>query len=94
MSESVFLESSNTFANKLLNLEFEMNLKSNRDNKSVDEILKTYFDILSLYEKSLILPLNENDKTKLQERKEDIYLELKMFKLDLEMKEQFYAIPV
>lgn len=78
VSESIYLESSDSFVNRLLRLGHEMNLKLNRDNKSSDEILQIYFDILSLYEKLLFLPLNENDKSRLQERKEDIYLELKL----------------
>ena len=59
----------------------------NKD-KCADDIYQTYFERLSLYEKSSILPLNESDKVILQDQKEDIYLELKLFKLKQEMKEQ------
>jgi hypothetical protein len=53
-----------------------------------------YFDRLSLYEKSSILPLNERDKLLLQDKKEDIYVELKLFKFKQDMKEQLDNIVI
>ncbi len=88
MSASVFLESSHAFVDKLLVLDNELKAKICNKDKSADEIYETCFERLSLYEKSSILPLNESDKVILQNQKEDIYLELKLFKLKQEMKEQ------
>jgi len=72
MSESVFLESSHSFVDKLLDLDNEMKAKMCGKGKSADEIYQMYFDILSLYEKSSILPLNESDKLLLQDKKEQL----------------------
>ena len=88
MSESSLSVSSHAFVNKLLNLDNEMNAEICGKDKSADEIYQIYFDRLSLYEKSTILPLNESDKLLLQDKKEDIYVELKLFKFKQDMKEQ------
>ncbi len=88
MSESVILESSHLIVDKLSFLENEMKSKIERNDNSVDEIYQMYFDILSLYEKSTILPLDENNKLLLQDKKEDIYLELKLFKIKQDLKKQ------
>ena len=88
MSESAFLESSHAFVDKLLDLDNELKARIGEKDKSADEIYQTYFERLSLYEKSLILPLNESDKVLLQNKKEDIYLELKLFKFKQDMKKQ------
>ena len=88
MSESTFLESSHAFLDKLVDLDNELKATICEKDKSADEIYQTYFERLSLYERSSILPLNESDKVLLQDKKEDIYLELKLFKLKQEMKEQ------
>jgi Cdc6-like AAA superfamily ATPase len=88
MSESAFLESSHALVEKLLDLDNELKARICEKGKSADEIYQTYFERLSLYEKSLILPLNENDKVLLQNKKEDIYLELKLFKFKQDMKKQ------
>ncbi len=88
MSESAFLESSHAFVDKLLDLDNELKARICEKDKSADDIYQTYFERLSLYEKSSILPLTESDKVLLQDKKEDIYLELKLFKLKQEMKEQ------
>ena len=88
MSESAFLESSHAFVDKLLDLDNELKARIGEKDKSADEIYQTYFERLSLYEKSLILPLNESDKVLLQNKKEDIYLELKLFKFNQDMKKQ------
>jgi hypothetical protein len=88
MSESTLSVSSHTFVNKLLSLDSEMNAEICGKHKSADEIYQIYFDRLSLYEKLSILPLNESDKLLLQDKKEDIYVELKLFKFKRDMKEQ------
>ncbi|WP_458745932.1 hypothetical protein [Candidatus Nitrosocosmicus sp. T] len=88
MSKSSLSVSSHTFVNKLLSLDNEMNAEICGKDKSADEIYQIYFDRLSLYEKLSILPLNESDKLLLQDKKEDIYVELKLFKFKQDMKEQ------
>lgn len=85
---SAFSESSNAFISKLLELDNKINAKIWEKDKSADEIYQMYFDRLSLYEKSSILPLNEHDKLLLQDKKEDIYVELKLFKFKQDMEEQ------
>ena len=88
MSESVFLESSHAFVDNLLDLDNELKAKICDKDKTADEIYQTYIGRLSLYEKSSILPLSESDKILLQDKKEDIFLELKLFKFKQEMKKQ------
>lgn len=92
MSESAFLISSDTFVHNLLDLDNEVNIKINENDKSSDEIHQMYLDRLSLYEKSSILPLNEKDKLLLQSKKEDLYVELKLLKLNQEIKKQLNSI--
>jgi hypothetical protein len=77
---SQFLETSNVFVKNLLDLDNQMKAKISSGFKSVDDINQMYLERLSLYEKSYILPLNENDKLFLQYKKDDVYLELKLFK--------------
>ena len=92
MSESAFLISSDTFVHNLLDLDNEVNIKINENDKSSDEIHQMYLDRLSLYEKSSILPLNEKHKLLLQSKKEDLYVELKLLKLNQEIKKQLNSI--
>ena len=94
MSLSAFSESSNAFVHKLLDLDDKINAKICEKDNSADEIYQMYFDRLSLYEKSSILPLNENDKLLLQDKKEDIYVELKLFKFKQDMEEQLDNIQI
>ena len=84
MSQS--LETSNVFIRNLLELDNQMKAKIFSGFKSVDDINQMYLERLSLYEKSSILPLNENDKLLLQYKKDDVYLELKLFKCKQDMK--------
>lgn len=94
MSISTFADSSNAFVNKLLDLDNEIKAKICEKDKSADEIYQMYFDRLSLYEKSSILPLNENDKLLLQDKKEDIYVELMLFKFKQDMEEQLDKVQI
>lgn len=87
MSESAFLASSHALVSTLLNLDNEVNATI-----GANEIHQTYIDRLSLYEKLSILPLNEKDKLLLQNKKEDLYIELKLFKVKQEMKKQLDSI--
>jgi hypothetical protein len=51
-----------------------------RDNaKRVNKVYKMYLKILPLLEKFCIFILNEGDKELLQNIKEDVYLELKLY---------------
>jgi hypothetical protein len=88
MSESVFLESSHVFVGQVLDLDNELKTKICEKDKSADEIYQAYFERLSLYEKASILPLSESYKMLLQDKKEDIFVEFKMFKFKQEMKKQ------
>lgn len=45
-----------------------------------------YLERLSLFEKLCILPLSEEDKELLQNRKEDVYLELKLYNMKTNVK--------
>lgn len=45
-----------------------------------------YLERLSLFEKLCILPLSEEDKELLQNRKEDVYLELKLYNMKANVK--------
>ena len=92
MSVSAFLSSSHTFVQKILNLDNEVTAVISTKDKSDDEIHQMLLDRLSLYEKSSILPLNENDKLLLQDKKEDLYVELKLFKVKQEIKKQLDSI--
>jgi hypothetical protein len=88
MSESVFLESSHVLVDQLLDLDDELKTKICENDKNADEIYQTYFERLSLYEKASILLLSESDKILLQDKKEDIFVEFKMFMFKQEMKKQ------
>ncbi len=88
MSESSHSATSGAFVHQLLDLDNEMKAKICEKGKSAAEIYQTYFDILSLYEKTSILPLNESDKLLLQDKKEDLYLQFKLFKFKQGIKEQ------
>ena len=84
----VFLESSIAFVHQLLDLDNELKAKIYEKDKSSDEIYQTYLERLSLYEKASLLPLSESYKILLQDKKEDIFVEFKMFKFEQEMKKQ------
>lgn len=88
MSELVFLESSHAFVNQLLDLDNELKAKICDKDKSADQIYQTYLERLSLYEKASILLLSESDKILLQDNKEDLFVEFKMFEFKQEMKKQ------
>ena len=92
MSESAYLESSHVFVHNLLNLANEVNTAISKKDKSADAIYQMYIDILTLYEKSSILPLSESDKLLIQDKKEEIYLRFKLFKIKQDMKNQLADI--
>ena len=89
---STFLETSNIFVRKVLEFDNEMKAKVSEENINVDDINQMYLERLSLYEKSSLLPLNENDKLFLLHKKEDAYLEFKLFKFEQDMQRQLSDI--
>ena len=89
MSDSISLEYSPSIVDKLLSLDNEMKARVvDGKNENVNEIYQSYFDRLTLYEKSTLVPMSESDKLLLQDKKEDLYIELKLFKLKQELKRQ------
>ena len=92
MSQSIYPDTSSAFVKQLLALDNEISSKMRTGDRVVNEIFQIYFDRLSLFEKSCILPLTESDKLLLQARKEDIYVELKMYTLKQNLKSQLDGI--
>jgi len=89
MSDSVFLESNQSFVDKICRLDNELQAEiANGKHKKDGEIYQSYLDRLSFYEKSSLVPLSECDKVLLQDKKENLYLELKLFKLKQEVIKQ------
>ncbi len=94
MSESLFLEYSHSIIDKLSGLDDQLKAKICEKDKSAEEIYQMYLEILSWYEKSSILPLKENDKLLLQDKKEEIYLEFKLFKFKQDMEKQLREVQI
>ena len=92
MSQYSYPETSSAFVEELLALDNEISSKMRIVDRDVNEIFQIYFERLSIYEKSSILPLTESDKLLLQARKEDIYVELKMYTLKQNLKSQLDGI--
>lgn len=88
MSQTVFRDTNSAFVKQLLALDDEISAKIKDDAKSVNEVYQMYLERLSLLEKSCILPLSEEDKELLQNIKDDVYLELKLYKLKANVKKQ------
>lgn len=88
MSGSTYLESSGAFVKQLLNLDIELATKTCTKDQSADEIYHLYSNRLSLLEKSSIIPLPQGDKLLLEHKKEDVYVELMLFKIKQDIKEQ------
>jgi len=81
-------EASRDFVNKIIKLDIELASKSVGKDIPVKEVYKILNQRLSLYEKAPTIPLVETDIMSLEYRKADISLELKMFKLKQDIKEQ------
>lgn len=92
MYESLFLEYSRSIIDKLSDLDDQLKAKICEKDKSDNEIYQMYLEILSWYEKSSILPLNESERLLLQDKKEDIYLEFKLFKFKQDMEKQLREV--
>jgi len=87
MSSTVYLETSRAFVDKLLSVDNELEAKiMDGKDKKADEIYRLYFDRLSLYEMACLVPLSKNHKLFLQNKKEEIYVDLKWFKSKQELK--------
>lgn len=81
MSELPYSESSSALIDQLLYIDWELSAKIYRGGKKTDEICQLYYDRLSFLEKFSLIPLTEENKLLLEDKKEDIYLEFKLFKL-------------
>ena len=81
-------EASRDFVNKIIKLDIELASKSVGKDIPVKEVYKILNQRLSLYEKAPTIPLVETDIMSLEYRKADISLELKMFRLKQDIKEQ------
>lgn len=82
MAQSVYPEASSAFVKELISLDREIAARMRFDRDSVNENYQTYFERLSMFEKSSILPVSEDDRTLLKSLKEDLYLELKLYNLN------------
>ena len=81
MSELTYSESSGAFVDQLLYIDTELATRMRINDKNINKIYQMYFDRLSLLEKSSLIPLTERDKMLLEDKKEELYLELKLFML-------------
>lgn len=81
MSELPYSESSSALIDQLLYIDRELSAKIYGGGKESDEIYQLYYDRLSFLEKFSLIPLTEENKLLLEDKKEDIYLEFKLFKL-------------
>ena len=81
-------EASHDFVNKIIKLDIELASKIVGKDVRVKEVYKILNQRLSLYEKAISMPLVEADKLSLEYKKADISIELKMFRLKQELKDQ------
>lgn len=88
MSESTYKDASHDFVNKISRLDIELTSKIVGKDVQADEVYKILNQRLSIYEKAVAMPLIETDKLSLDYKKADIYIELKMFRLKQDIKEQ------
>jgi len=85
-------EASHDFVNKIIKLDIELASKIVGKDVQVKEVYKILNQRLSLYEKALSMPLVEADKLSLEYKKADISIELKMFRLKQDFKDQINQI--
>ena len=88
MGQLIDKEGSRDFVNEIMKLGMELASKCIGKDVQVKEVYKILNQRLSLYEKAPTIPLVETDILSLEFRKADISLELKMFRLKLDIKEQ------
>jgi hypothetical protein len=79
MSQSANLGSQRAFVNQLLQRDGEIFSTICELDGNTNEIYQKYIERLSYFEKACLLPLNQSDKLLLKSKKEDIFLEFKMF---------------
>ena len=79
MFQSADLGSQSTFVNQFLQRDGEISSMIFELDENTDKIYQMYIERLSYFEKACLLPLNKSDKLLLKSKKEDIYLEFKMF---------------
>lgn len=79
MSEPTYPEYSAAFVDQLINLDTEMATRMTDNAKNTGEIYQIYLSRLSLFERSSLFPLTERDKMLLNDKKEDLYIALKLF---------------
>ena len=85
-------EASHDFVNKIIKLDIELASKIVGKDVQVKEVYKILNQRLSLYEKAVSMPLVEADKLSLEYKKADISIELKMFRLKQDFKDQINQI--
>lgn len=88
MAGTAYEEESHRFVNKLLNLDFELNLKMYEKDLQVKDIYEIVRQRLSLYEQATEIPLIESDRLLLNCKKSEVLMELRMFKLKQDIKKQ------
>jgi len=81
-------EASHNFVNEIIKLDIELASKSLGKDVQVKDVYKILNQRLSLYERAPTIPLVETDILSLEYRKADISLELEMFRLRQDIKEQ------
>jgi hypothetical protein len=81
-------EASHDFVNKIIKLDIELASKIIGEDVQVNEVYKILNQRLSLYAKAISMPLVEADKLSLEYKKADISIELKMFRLKQDLKDQ------
>jgi hypothetical protein len=92
VSRSVYTHTNSAFVNQILALDKEIASTIQDKVKNNAEVHQIYLERLSLFEKSCILPLHEADKSLLQNTREDIYLEFKLYNLKSSRKTQISKI--
>ena len=83
-----YKDASHDFVNKINRLDIELTSKIVGKDVQVDEAYKILNKRLSIFEKAAAMPLIETGKLSLDYKKVDIYIELKMFRLKQDLKEQ------
>ena len=83
-----YKDASHDFVNKINRLDIELTSKIVGKDVQVDEVYKVLNQRLSIFEKVAVMPLIETGKLSLDYKKADIYIELKMFRLKQDLKEQ------
>lgn len=70
-----------SFVDKVLKRDYEMSMGMTEKNMQIKEIYALFRQRLELFDKALLLPVNEIDKTLLTSKRAELCIDLKMFKL-------------